>query len=84
MRLKSLFSAMFVSLLAMTLSGCLIFQPKERPPENLLTKCPQELPMLTDGTGKDVVLTMRDWANQYHDCKTRHNGLVDAINEATK
>jgi len=49
-----------------------------------LTRCPQELPMLTDGTGKDVVLTMRDWASQYHDCKTRHNGLVDAINEVYK
>jgi hypothetical protein len=40
--------------------------------------------MLTDGTGKDVILTMRDWASQYHECKTRHNGLVDAINEVSE
>lgn len=49
------------------------------PPQNLMAKCPPTLPLLTDGTGKDVALTMSDWASQYHDCKTRHNGLIDAI-----
>lgn len=47
-----------------------------------MTKCPQTLTTLTDGTGKDVILTMRDWASTYHDCKTRHNGLVDAIEDS--
>jgi len=27
---------------------------------------------------------MKDTASIYHDCKTRHNGLVDAINEVSK
>jgi len=46
-----------------------------------MVKCPTSLTLLTDGTGQDVVLTMRDWSTTYHDCATRHNGLVDAINE---
>jgi hypothetical protein len=73
-----------VCLLALTLSGCFGTLLQVKPPENLMTKCPKALPMLTDGTGKDVILTMRDWASQYHECKTRHNGLVDAINEVSE
>lgn len=44
-----------------------------------MVKCPQSLTLLTDGTGKDVVITMHDWTVTYHDCATRHNGLVDAV-----
>lgn len=46
-----------------------------------MKKCPTALPLLTDGTGQDVVITMRDWSTTYHDCATRHNGLVDALDE---
>lgn len=50
--------------------------------QTLLTRCPETLPPLTDGTGGEITLTMNDWAWQYHDCATRHNGLVDALNRA--
>ncbi|QFT84495.1 hypothetical protein FIU88_05810 [Halomonas sp. THAF12] len=46
-----------------------------------MTPCPAALSRLTDGTGKDVVLTMDDWAGQYHRCATRHNGLIQALEE---
>lgn len=46
-----------------------------------MVKVPQTLPLLTDGTAQDVTLTMRDWASQYHECRIRQHGLVDAINE---
>jgi|GEM_PF-1259717 len=44
-----------------------------------MVKCPKTLPELTDGTGEDVTLTMREWAKQYHRCAIPHNGLVEAI-----
>ncbi|WP_442908413.1 hypothetical protein [Halomonas sp. HG01] len=47
----------------------------------MMTPCPAALPRLTDGTGKDVVLTMDDWAGQYHRCATRHNGLIQALED---
>lgn len=46
-----------------------------------MQRCPQTLPRLADGTGGAVMIAMRDWASQYHDCATRHNGLVDAIQQ---
>ncbi|WP_442915357.1 Rz1-like lysis system protein LysC [Marinobacter sp. OP 3.4] len=67
----------------MLLSGCSTAPPVVKPQENLLIKCPKTLPPLTDGTARDVVLTMSDWASQYHDCATRQRGLVDAIKEIT-
>ncbi len=78
--MRSLKVAILVAF-AFALSGCFATWLSVTPPANLMTKCPETLPTLTDGTGKDIVLTMRDWASEYHDCKTRHNGLVDAINE---
>jgi hypothetical protein len=48
------------------------------------TKAPETLPLLTSGTGEDVVLTMRAWAYQYQECAIQLNGLIDAINEASK
>jgi hypothetical protein len=65
-----------------TLSGCFIQSPMVKPPESLMTKVPNTLPPLTDGTGRDVVLTMREWGSQYHECRIRQHGLIDAINEA--
>lgn len=47
--------------------------------QNLLVKCPAQLSQLSDGTGREVVLTMKEWAETYHDCAARHNGLVDAV-----
>ena len=42
-------------------------------------RCPDTLPHITDGTGADIALTMNAWAGQYHDCATRHNGLVESL-----
>ena len=50
--------------------------------QNLLTKCPETLPELSDGTGQTGALVIKQTASIYHDCKTRHNGLVDAVKEA--
>lgn len=47
-----------------------------------MQKCPEELPTLSDGKGDTAALTIKVSAAIYHDCKTRHNGLVDAVNEA--
>ncbi|WP_420827749.1 hypothetical protein [Halomonas binhaiensis] len=49
--------------------------------QTLLTPCPSALPPLTDGTGGDVALTMTAWASQYHSCATRHNGLIEALED---
>ncbi len=46
-----------------------------------MVKCPESLPLLTDGTGQDVTITMREWASQYHRCAIPHNGLVDALEQ---
>ena len=67
----------------MTLSACSATPPPAAPliQQSLMQRCPEQLPPLTDGTGGDVALTMSSWASQYHRCATRHNGLVDAIEE---
>ncbi|WP_436799134.1 Rz1-like lysis system protein LysC [Halomonas alkalicola] len=67
--------------MSLTLSACSTTPPPAAPPiqQSLLSRCPAELPPLTDGTGGDVALTMASWAGQYHRCATRHNGLVDAL-----
>ncbi len=73
--------------LAMMVSACSTTSPRGYLPtqQNLLQKCPESLPTLVDGTGKTVMVTMKEWATQYHDCATRHNGLVDAVTkEATQ
>ncbi|MCE3028567.1 MULTISPECIES: hypothetical protein [Salinicola] len=36
---------------------------------------------MSDGSGASVVLTLRDWAAQYHACAIRHNGLVTTLEE---
>lgn len=71
-----------IVLAAICLSACSTPQLAEKPrqlQENLLAKCPVTLSQLTDGTGADVSLTMEEWAATYHDCATRHNGLVEAV-----
>lgn len=49
-----------------------------------MVKCPKDLPVLTDGKGETITITMNEWAKQYHRCAIPHNGLVDAINEVSK
>lgn len=39
------------------------------------------LPQLSDGTGGTVGLVMQEWAVIYHECATRHSGLVDVYEE---
>ncbi|UYF99326.1 hypothetical protein [Halomonas sp. GD1P12] len=46
-----------------------------------MQRCPSVLPLLTTGTGEDVALTMSEWAAQYQRCATRHNGLVNVLEE---
>lgn len=46
-----------------------------------MIKVPMTLPPLTDGTGQDVILTMRDWASLYHECRIRQHGLIDALEQ---
>ncbi|WMC11760.1 hypothetical protein PU634_05175 [Oceanimonas pelagia] len=41
--------------------------------------CPERLPPLADGTGREVVLTMQSWAAQYHRCAMRNNGLIEVV-----
>ncbi|WP_446719367.1 Rz1-like lysis system protein LysC [Halomonas sp. KG2] len=67
--------------MSLTLSACSTTPPPEPPPiqQNLMTRCPSVLPLLSTGTGEDVALTMSAWAAEYHRCATRHNGLVDAL-----
>ncbi|WP_447045343.1 hypothetical protein [Vreelandella sp. H-I2] len=47
----------------------------------MMKRCPETLPPLGDGTGGDVTLTMGTWASQYHDCATRHNGLIETLED---
>lgn len=75
MRTLIIFNLLFL------LSGCSTPPPvrQEVDQSSLLLKFPESLPLLTDGTGRDIVLTMREWASMYHECRIRHNGLVDAV-----
>ena len=72
-------SIVIVSVLGLT--GCAWLTPplKISPPLPPLIRCPDSLPLLTDGTAGDVALTMAEWAAIYHDCRINHNGLIDAL-----
>lgn len=82
MKYRNRYISAFV--LSLSLSACST-QPqtvtKPAYQQNLLTPCPTTLPHLTDGTGRDVAITMRDWARTYHRCQIRHNGLVKAVKD---
>ena len=80
MRSRILFIATCACLLAV--SGCSTRPPEASPyQQTLLTRCPETLPTLSDGEAGTVLRTMTEWASQYHDCATRHNGLIEAIRE---
>ena len=81
MKLKSLYIVMFASLLMV--SGCSTLLPTGKPyQENLLSLCPTTLPNLTNpdqATSKEVLLVWSEAGSMYHDCRIRHNGLVEAV-----
>ena len=68
-----------VLVLSSLLLACSTPPLKISPPLPPLVRCPDSLPLLTDGTAGDVALTMAEWAAIFHDCRINHNGLVDAL-----
>ncbi len=44
-----------------------------------MVNCQPELPTLRDGTAGEVALTLVEWAAIYHDCRTIHSGLIEAL-----
>lgn len=70
-----------LSILLSSVTGCFwstapeLVKPYQ---QNLLKKCP-ELSKHDGTTGKDVLATLLNWADEYNDCAVRHNGLVDAV-----
>lgn len=76
----NLYSAMFA--LLMSMSGCsttVLNRPNEPYQENLLARCPQDLPRLAGPTGSDFDLALRQYSNLYVVCAARHNQLVTEI-----
>jgi len=66
------------------LSGCTTKPPKiSNVPyqENLLTKCPEQLPRLKGVSGKDLAEVLLKLTPQYAECAARHNQLIDEINQ---
>lgn len=49
--------------------------------ESLLVKCPEVLPSDYEPTGAGWVLMMKEWSEFYHECRLRHNGLIDILKE---
>lgn len=64
-----------------TLVGCSTnsLPPKEVSQQSLLVRCPETLPYDYTTDGKGWLLMAEEWSSIYHECKTRHNGLVDFI-----
>lgn len=62
-------------------SGCTTYKVSSNNFEaNLTVKCPETLPEVTGKNGKAVLNELaKEWSTTYHDCKTRHNSLVEAI-----
>lgn len=69
--------------LFLTISGCTTTYITEAPTlnENLLVKCPETLSTLEGTTGKDFITLVKSWSAQYHDCRVRHNGLVETLEQ---
>ena len=67
---------------ALMLTGCANFgtqSDRQVPiPPNLLQTCP-DLEAPQEGTGKVLLRTMIQWAQQYQDCQARHDQLVKAL-----
>lgn len=45
-----------------------------------MTKVPKTLPELNSGTGQEIGRVMNLWGSQYHECRIRQHGLIDAVN----
>lgn len=74
-----LFIVMFALL---TLGGCWSTMPqKVEYQANQFKPCPDELPLVDGNTGADLMLALTQWGAIYHDCKDRHNSLVQTIKE---
>ena len=81
-----LLSVQFIVTSALMTTGCssLNVQEQVKPTQATLTiKCPI-LSKHEGTTGTAVLLTLTSWASEYNECATRHNGLVDAINQTEK
>ncbi len=72
---------------ALMLSGCSLFQSvpqlamlPQRPaiPANLTTPCPMLTP-LADGSGASVLRKLVEVAEEYADCRRRHDALIEAV-----
>ena len=62
--------------------GCLSTIPqKVEFQANQLQLCPDELPLVEGTTGADLTLALVQWGAIYHDCRLRHNSLVQTIKE---
>jgi hypothetical protein len=64
------------------LTGCSV-KPEIVPEaiqQNLLVKCSSTLPYDYGTEGSDWMLMAKEWSQIYHECATRHNGLVDILN----
>ena len=74
------------SVLTILLSGCSTPQVVEIPPTYppaLVQDCPDQLPKAQDGTNHEILRTAVEWAQMYHECKDRHNALVEVIRGET-
>lgn len=65
------------------LAACSSMQPQQASlyQANLLQECDDALPELNGNTGSEIAPLMIQWAAQYHECRLRHNGLVDAVKQ---
>ena len=74
-----LFIAMFALLIT---AGCgSTMSQKTEYQANQLQLCPDELPDVQGNTGADLTLALVQWGAIYHDCRLRHNSLVQTIKE---
>ena len=73
---------MRVLLLTLALAGCgatIPEAPRWKPDASLLTLCPETLPLLDGGTGKDILPWGIEARKDYETCAARHKRLVEAI-----
>ena len=78
----SLFFLMYA--LVMSMSGCSTTAqsvPSVPYQENLLTRCPVQLPRLAGNTGQDFDQALRAYRTLYSECAARHNQLITEINQ---
>lgn len=49
--------------------------------QSLLTECPVTLPSDYPMDGSGYIMLAKEWSSIYHQCATRHNALVQYIQE---